>query len=119
MRHAAAIALAFAAALSFAPATARAGASAPADSLEAAAPANAAWRRGLLRADRLEHASLSFTLAAAAGIGGRARGEAFAFTIAIGTGKELHDGRHGSFDVLDLAADAVGAALGAWAAARR
>lgn len=75
--------------------------------------------RGLLRADRLQHASLSFTLAASAGLGGRSRAEAFGFTLALGLAKELHDGRSGRFDPVDLAADVLGAALGAWAAARR
>lgn len=75
--------------------------------------------RGLLRADRLQHGSLSFTLAASAGLGGRSRAEALACTLALGLVKELHDGRHGRFDPVDLAADLVGATLGAWAAARR
>ena len=78
-----------------------------------------AWQTGLLRADRLQHASLSFTLAAGAGLAGRTRTQAFGFTLALGVAKELHDGRRGRFDVVDLAADAAGAALGAFASALR
>ena len=78
-----------------------------------------AWQRGLLRADRLEHASLSLTIATGLAITGRDRADSFAFTLALGVLKELHDRRHGEFDPVDLSADAVGAALGAWAASKR
>ena len=97
---------------------------APAPSPDSARPASVrtsmhSWQTGLLRTDRLQHASLSFTLAAGAGLAGASRARAFALTFALGTAKEVHDGRHGRFDVVDLAADAVGAALGALASARR
>jgi hypothetical protein len=78
-----------------------------------------AWQTGLLRSDRLQHGSLSFTLAAGAGLAGRTRIEAVGVTLGLGLAKELHDGRHGRFDVVDLAADTAGALLGAFAAARR
>jgi hypothetical protein len=83
-----------------------------------AAPAREA-RGGLLRADRLEHASLSFTLAAGVGLTGRSRTEALAFSFTLGFVKELRDRRHSRFDPVDLAADAIGATLGAIAATRR
>ena len=73
---------------------------------------------GWSRPDRLRHASLSFTLASAAGLSGRSRGEAFAITFALGVAKEGRDARGARFDWGDLAADACGAALGALAAAR-
>ncbi len=89
-------------------------AAAPPDSLP---PAHVrAWQVGLLRPDRLEHGSLSFTLAAGMGLAGRPRTEAALVTLGLGTLKELHDRRTSRFDPIDLAADAAGAALGAWAA---
>ena len=78
-----------------------------------------AWQTGLLRADRLEHASLSFTLASCAGLAGGGRTSAFGSAFAFGLAKELHDGRSGRFDRVDLAADLLGASLGALGAARR
>ncbi len=75
--------------------------------------------RGLWRSDRLQHATLAFALASGAGSAGARRPEAFAITIALGTAKEARDARQGGFDPVDLAADAIGAALGAWIAARR
>lgn len=74
--------------------------------------------RGLWRADRLQHATLAFALASGAGSAGARRPAAFAITLALGTAKEARDARHGGFDPVDLAADAIGAALGAWIAAR-
>jgi hypothetical protein len=78
-----------------------------------------AWQLGLARPDRLEHASLSFTLAAGAGLAGGTRTNAFLLSLGLGTLKELRDRHHGGFDPIDLAADALGAALGARAAGRR
>lgn len=90
------------------------------DSLAATPAAGARIaHRGLLRADRLQHATLAFALSSGAGSAGARRPAAFAFTIALGTAKEARDVRHGGFDPVDLAADAIGAALGAWVAARR
>jgi hypothetical protein len=113
--------LAFSIALMFVIAAPPAARAADADSTRIAAHVATleTTRGGLLRADRLQHASLSFTLAAAAGLCGRARGEAVAFSFTLGFAKELHDGRRGRFDPIDLAADAIGATLGALAAARR
>lgn len=74
-----------------------------------------AWQTGAVRSDRLQHASLSFALAAAATtISGR-EGAAFAGTLLLGVGKEAWDARRGRFDTGDLAADLAGAALGTWA----
>ncbi len=97
-------------------------ASAPALARAAAGPdsviafpsaADRRWQTGLLRHDRLQHASLSFVLAGAARTAGRPRGESFALSLSAGVLKEARDARHGSFDFVDLAADALGAALGA------
>jgi hypothetical protein len=85
----------------------------------APSPTVRAWQTGLLRPDRLQHASLSFTIAAGAGLVGRPRGQAFALTLALGLLKELRDARVDRFDVVDLAADAGGAALGASVGSRR
>lgn len=113
MRHfplAATIALAFALGCCARPCVARAAA----DSLAAAPAARVrAWQCGLLRADRLQHASLSFTLAAGAGVAGARALPAFGGTLALGLAKELLDARRTRFDPADLAADLAGAALGA------
>jgi hypothetical protein len=74
-----------------------------------------AWQTGLLRPDRLEHASLAFSLGLGAGILSRAPGAAAASALALGLAKEVRDRRHGGFDPLDLAADAIGAGLAALA----
>ena len=78
-----------------------------------------AWQTGLARPDRLEHGSLSFTLAAGTGLAGGTRAGAFLLSLGLGTLKELRDRHHGGFDPVDLTADALGAALGARAAGRR
>jgi hypothetical protein len=72
-----------------------------------------AWQMGLLRSDRLQHASLSFTIAAGATVLTRRPGASFAGTLALGLLKELRDIRHGGFDSMDLAADLTGSLLGA------
>ena len=89
------------------------------DSLRGPAARIRAWQVGLARPDRLQHASLSFTLAAGAGLAGGTRREAFLLTLGLGTVKELRDRRHGGFDPVDLTAGAIGAALGARAGAGR
>lgn len=92
---------------------------APADSAAAYPPPRVrAWQVGLARADRLQHASLSFTLAAGAAAASRRPAAAFAGVLALGLAKEFRDARRGRFDAVDLAADAAGAALGAAAAGR-
>ncbi len=84
-----------------------------ADSLATTAgPRVRAWQVGLLRPDRLQHASLSFTIAAGANVTMRRPATAFAFTLSLGLVKEIWDSRHDSFDATDFAADVVGAWLG-------
>lgn len=76
------------------------------------APQVRAWQVGLVRPDRLEHASLSFVLAGALLVAGREPAAAGAITLAAGLGKELWDRRGVSgFDGIDLVADATGIAL--------
>jgi hypothetical protein len=71
-----------------------------------------AWQVGWARPDRIEHASLSFTLATALLLSTRDRSTAGALTLAAGLGKELLDRRGPSgFDGVDLMADAGGIAL--------
>jgi hypothetical protein len=95
----------------------------PADSLMTFAPSRdslasfpearvRAWQTGLMRADRLDHAGLSFTLAVALTIVTRSPAAAAGATLALGMGKELLDARHsGGADPVDLAADACGVLL--------
>ena len=75
------------------------------------APRVRAWQVGLVRGDRMEHASLSFALTSALIIVTRNRAASAATAFAFGIGKELWDQRTGSFDPVDLSADAVGVAL--------
>jgi hypothetical protein len=72
-----------------------------------------AWQTGLLRPDRLQHASLSFTGSLALGVLTRKPGAAAAGAAVLGVAKELWDMRRSRFDPVDLAADGVGAGLGA------
>lgn len=103
--------------LGFALAAPREAPAAAADSTTAYPPPRVrAWQVGLVRADRLQHASLSFTLAAGATLVSRRPGASFAGALALGLAKELWDRRAGRFDATDFAADAAGAALGAAAA---
>lgn len=75
-------------------------------------PGVRAWQTGLLRPDRLEHASLSFTLTAALILATRDHAAAAAGALAFGLGKELWDARGSSgFDVIDLSADGAGVTL--------
>ncbi len=69
-----------------------------------------AWQTGLLRSDRLEHASLALTLGLGVGTATRRPGAAIAVPAVLGLAKEILDARHSEFDVVDLAADLVGAA---------
>lgn len=83
-----------------------------ADSLAAFPPPRVrAWQLGLLRPDRMEHASLSFALASAFTMAMRDRAGSAALTFALGAGKEFWDSRHGGADAVDLAADAIGLGL--------
>ncbi len=70
------------------------------------------WQVGLLRADRIQHASASFTLAAGVGIATENRASAIGFSLGLGLLKECWDARAGRFDVVDLTADLYGALLG-------
>ena len=75
------------------------------------APRVRGWQVGLVRGDRIEHASLSFALTSALIIATRNRAAGATTAFAFGIGKELWDGRTGRFDPVDLAADAVGVGL--------
>jgi hypothetical protein len=91
-----------------------------ADSLTSFPPPHVrAWQVGLVRGDRLQHASLSFALTSALIIATRNRAAGAATALAAGLGKELWDGRQGHFDPVDLAADAVGVGLATWMVAPR
>jgi hypothetical protein len=72
-----------------------------------------AWQTGLLRADRIEHLSLSWTLGLAAGFLTRRPEVALGGVAAIGFAKEIADRNRTGFDGLDLAADLVGGASAA------
>lgn len=69
-----------------------------------------------LRADRLQHAGLSLTLAAAATLATDDARGGFAISLSLGALKEWWDSRRSRADAMDLAADAAGAALGSLAA---
>jgi hypothetical protein len=69
------------------------------------------WQVGLVRPDRMEHASLSFALTSALIIVTRNRAASAATGLAFGFGKEMWDRRTSEFDPVDLTADAVGVGL--------
>ena len=68
------------------------------------------WQTGMLRPDRLQHMSFSYTAGAMVGLTSREPSAAVGTVLVLGVAKELWDGRRGHFDWLDLAADALGAA---------
>jgi VanZ family protein len=71
-----------------------------------------AWQTGALRPDRLQHASLALTVGLGAGLATRRPGAACGTALGLGVVKELRDLRAGGrFDLADLLADTVGAAL--------
>lgn len=74
-----------------------------------------AFQTGVLRADRLQHASLAFTIGLGAGVAGREPAGAFAAAAGLGLVKELADARADRFDWVDLAVDVAGAGLAALA----
>lgn len=78
-----------------------------------------AWQTGALRADRLEHASLAWTLGLGAGIASRDARVAAGTPAVLGLIKECLDRRRTGFDPIDLLADGLGAAAAAWWIARR
>lgn len=70
------------------------------------------WQVGLLRADRLQHASLAMTLGLAAGLITRSPRIAGYGSMSLGLVKELWDMSGSSgFDAVDLLADAAGAGV--------
>jgi hypothetical protein len=88
-------------------------AAAPATSPPLPPPDVRAWQTGLLRPDRLEHASLAFTFGLGVGLLSRQPVSAAASALTLGLAKEVHDRRRGGFDPVDLAADAIGAGFSA------
>jgi hypothetical protein len=67
-----------------------------------------AWQTGLLRPDRLQHASLSWTLGLAIGIATRRPAAVLGGVAAVGLAKEVADRKGTGFDPVDLAADLIG-----------
>src|SRR5437867_8340210 len=88
-----------------------------ADSLELPPPKVRAWQTGLLRPDRLQHASLALSAGLAAGVLTREPVVALESAVSLGLLKESWDRRRGRFDLVDLAADGIGAGLAAVATA--
>lgn len=76
-----------------------------------------AWQTGLVRPDRLQHASLSFALGLGAGLASDSPEAGAGVALGLGFIKEIADRRGSGFDGGDLLADAIGAALAAWAVA--
>ncbi len=77
-----------------------------------------AWQLGLARPDRLQHAAFSYTAGLMVGLTSESPAAAAAGAFTLGVAKELWDLHRSGFDVMDLVADAVGAA-GAAATTRR
>lgn len=67
------------------------------------------WQMGLLRADRLHHASFALTSGTAVGLMVGEPVAAFGSAMGLGVIKEVWDIRGSGFDFLDLVADALGA----------
>ena len=67
------------------------------------------WQVGLLRPDRMRHASLSLTIGLAVGLVTRKPSLAACSSLTLGLAKELYDVRGSGFDPIDLCADAFGA----------
>lgn len=103
--------------MAWTPSTARAQAT-PRDTVIVSFPAPAVrrWQVGLLRADRLQHMSLSMTLGLAAGLLSHRPVFAAYGSFGLGLAKELYDVRGSGFDAVDLCADAVGSGGAALAA---
>ena len=94
-------------------------AGAPADSAARALPAPAvrAWQIGALGPDKLQHASLAFSIGLGTGIATREPAVAAGGAVALALAKELADRRRGRFDRGDLLAGIAGAAVAALAVA--
>ena len=71
------------------------------------------WQVGLLRPDRMQHASLSLTLGLAAGLMSGKPAFAAGGVLALGLAKEFYDMRGSGFDPVDLLADGLGAGTAA------
>lgn len=69
------------------------------------------WQVGLLRADRMQHASLTMTIGLAAGLITRSPRIAGYGSLSLGLLKELWDLNSSGFDAIDLLADAAGAGV--------
>lgn len=80
-------------------------------------PAVRAWQTGVLAPDRLQHASLAFSIGLGTGIVTRSPASGAGTAMALGIVKEALDARRDRWQAGDLAADAVGAALAALATA--
>jgi len=78
-----------------------------------------AAQTGWLRPDRLQHASLAWTLGVGAGATTRETSAAIAVPMVFGLAKELHDSRGPGFDAIDLIADLAGSLAAGWFIARR
>lgn len=72
------------------------------------------WQMGLMRPDRLQHATFSLTAGLMIGLTSEEPAAAAGGAMLFGLAKEFRDARTDRFDVLDLVADALGAA-GAYA----
>jgi len=95
---------------------AAAGAKTQVDSTPACLPPRVrAWQTGVLRADRLQHLSLAFTIGLGTGLATREPAGAAGTALGLGLAKEIRDGRRTGFDPVDLLAGALGAALAALA----
>ncbi|MEO5618272.1 MAG: hypothetical protein ABIS67_10905 [Candidatus Eisenbacteria bacterium] len=81
-------------------------------------PAARQWQTGMLRADRLQHASLAWTLGLGVGLASREPVAAVTVPAVLGLVKEVADARGPGFDRLDLLADLLGAAAAGWVTAR-
>jgi hypothetical protein len=87
------------------------------DALAFPDPEERRWQIGLLRPDRLQHASLALTISLATGLMTREPLVGLAAGLGAGVAKETWDLHRTGFDWVDLAADAVGCAIGTAAAA--
>lgn len=76
-------------------------------------PRTRAWQVGLLRTDRLQHASFSLTLGLGFGLTTQEPVNAIYGTMTVGVLKEIWDIRTTGFDVMDLLADLAGAGTAA------
>jgi hypothetical protein len=72
-----------------------------------------AWQTGLLRTDRLQHASLALTLGLGIGAVTRDPWAAFGGVSALALGKEVADRHRTGFDPVDLTAGVIGAGAAA------